>query len=56
MQGRNLRLLALDGDSMRGEAMLQILKQLMLTIMPDSPPKPCDVFEMIGGSGAGGFV
>lgn len=51
-----LRLLALDGGGVRGLSTLQILKQLMDTIDPESPPKPCDYFDMIGGTSTGGLV
>ena len=51
-----LRLLALDGGGVRGLSMLQILKQLMDVVDPESPPKPCDYFDMIGGTSTGGLV
>lgn len=51
-----LRLLALDGGGIRGLSMLEILKQLMSTINQESPPKPCDCFDMIGGTSTGGSV
>jgi patatin-like phospholipase/acyl hydrolase len=54
MPNRDLRLLALDGGGVRGLSALMILKQLMETIDPDNPPKPCDYFEMIGGTSTGG--
>jgi patatin-like phospholipase/acyl hydrolase len=56
MSEHDLRLLALDGGGVRGLAILQILKQLMYTIDPESPPKPCDYFDMIGGTSTGGSV
>jgi patatin-like phospholipase/acyl hydrolase len=51
------RLLALDGDGdggVRGLSVLMILERLVETINPDIPPKPCDCFDMIGGTGTGG--
>ena len=51
-----LRLLALDGGGVRGLSTLQILKQLMEVVDLESPPKPCDYFDMIGGTSTGGFV
>ena len=56
MPEHELRLLALDGGGVRGLSTLQILKQLMDTIDPESPPKPCDYFDMIGGTSTGGLV
>ena len=56
MPEHELRLLALDGGGVRGLSTLQILKQLMEKINPESPPNPCDCFDMIGGTSTGGFV
>ena len=57
MLEHELRLLALDGGSdIEGLSSLQILKKLMDTVDPGSSPKPCDYFDMIGGTGTGGFV
>ena len=56
MPEQGLRLLALDGGGVRGLSSLQILKPLMEVIDPESPPKPCDYFDMIGGTSTGGFV
>ena len=56
MPGQEPRLLALDGGGVRGLSLLIILEQLMETINPDSPPKPCDYFDMIGGTSTGGSV
>jgi patatin-like phospholipase/acyl hydrolase len=50
-KNRKLRLLCLDGGGVRGLSSLYILKQLMETI--DSP-KPCEFFDMIGGTSTGG--
>jgi patatin-like phospholipase/acyl hydrolase len=54
MPANELRLLALDGGGVRGLSALMILAQLMETVNPDSPPKPCDYFDMIGGTSTGG--
>jgi hypothetical protein len=56
MPGDKIRLLALDGGGVRGLSMLQILKQLMDIIDPQSPPNPCDYFDMIGGTSTGGLA
>ena len=54
MPGSELRLLALDGGGVRGLSELMILEQLMEAVNPDAPPKPCDYFDMIGGTSTGG--
>jgi patatin-like phospholipase/acyl hydrolase len=54
MRDNDLRLLALDGGGVRGLSSLMILQQLMVTVNPDDPPKPCDYFDMIGGTSTGG--
>ncbi|PQE09025.1 Kinesin light chain protein [Rutstroemia sp. NJR-2017a BBW] len=56
MPGNDLRLLALDGGGVRGLSTLMILQQLMETIDPEHPPKPCDYFDMIGGTSTGGLI
>jgi patatin-like phospholipase/acyl hydrolase len=50
----DLRLLALDGGGVRGLSALMILEQLMEAIDPNSPPKPCEYFDLIGGTSTGG--
>jgi patatin-like phospholipase/acyl hydrolase len=56
MPARDLRLLALDGGGVRGLSSLMILQQLMAALDPDAPPRPCDYFDMIGGTSTGGLV
>jgi patatin-like phospholipase/acyl hydrolase len=56
MPGSDLRLLALDGGGVRGLSALMILERLMEAVDPDAPPKPCDYFNMIGGTSTGGLV
>lgn len=56
MPGNDLRLLALDGGGVRGLSALMILEQLMVAVDPDAPPKPCDYFDMIGGTSTGGLI
>lgn len=41
---------------MRGLASLLILDNLMRRINKDNPPKPCEVFDLIGGTNTGGYV
>ena len=49
-------LLSLDGGGLRGLSILYILRDLMakLNEHQDPPLKPCEVFDLIGGSGTGG--
>lgn len=56
MPGSDVRLLALDGGGVRGLSSLMILRRLMATVDPDAPPKPCDYFDMIGGTSTGGLI
>lgn len=49
-----LNLLSLDGGGVRGLSSLLILEKLMLQIDEKNPPKPCDYFDMIGGTSTGG--
>lgn len=41
-----------DGGGVRGMSSLYLLKAVMERAYPDK--KPCDVFDMIGGTSAGG--
>ncbi|KAJ5662450.1 tetratricopeptide repeat domain protein [Penicillium maclennaniae] len=56
MPGDQIRLLTLDSGGVRGLSSLIILQQLMATVDPESPPKPCDYFDMIGGTSTGGLI
>jgi patatin-like phospholipase/acyl hydrolase len=56
MNNRRLRLLSLDGGGVRGLSSLMILQHIMATVDPQSPPKPCEYFDMIGGTSTGGYV
>ena len=55
-----LCLLSLDGGGVRGLSTLFILKSLMDRLNSDrnsAPPlKPCEVFDLIGGTSTGGYV
>lgn len=55
-QGNGLCLLSLDGGGVRGLSTLLILKRVMEGINPVDPPKPCDYFDMIGGTSTGGLI
>ncbi|XP_006464094.1 hypothetical protein AGABI2DRAFT_153069 [Agaricus bisporus var. bisporus H97] len=68
--GPPLRLLALDGGGIRGLSELLIIKEVMHKLMfeenekrkrdGEEPlsvlPKPCDYFDLIGGTGTGGII
>jgi predicted acylesterase/phospholipase RssA len=56
MPGDRIRLLAIDGGGVRGLSSLMILQQLMATVDPESTPKPCEYFDMIGGTSTGGLI
>ena len=51
-----VRLLALDGGGVRGLSSLMILRRLMAAVDLDAPPRPCDYFDMIGGTSTGGLI
>src|SRR2546423_13126401 len=53
---KQLRLLALDGGGVRGLSSLYILRRLMELIDPNKPPRPCDYFDIIGGTSTGGLI
>ena len=55
MSLRHLNLLSLDGGGVRVMAQMMILAQMMMSINPENPPKPCEIFDLIGGSGTGGY-
>ncbi|KAK3355191.1 phospholipase, patatin family protein, partial [Neurospora tetraspora] len=58
MVDRGLRLLSLDGGGVHGLSSLLILQRLMMEAAEDhnKPPKPCDYFDMIGGTSTGGLI
>lgn len=47
---------SLDGGGVRGLSSLYILAQIMETIDPQNPPKPCDYFDIIAGTSTGGYA
>jgi patatin-like phospholipase/acyl hydrolase len=54
MPGSNVNLLSLDGGGVRGLSSLLILDKLMKMVNRRTPPKPCEVFDMIAGTSTGG--
>ncbi|KAG8999262.1 hypothetical protein FRB94_006350 [Tulasnella sp. JGI-2019a] len=58
-KGRPLQLLCLDGGGVRGVASLRILKTIMAQVSKTTGQKdikPCDYFDMIGGTSTGGLI
>jgi patatin-like phospholipase/acyl hydrolase len=56
-----LCLLSLDGGGVRGLSTLYVLKGLMARLNHERqaknlPVKPCEVFDLIGGTSTGGYV
>ena len=56
-----LRILTIDGGGLQGISTLLILDKLLSAIarnngVQDSKPRPCDVFDVIAGTGAGGWL
>ncbi|KAI1130681.1 hypothetical protein F5Y10DRAFT_262831 [Nemania abortiva] len=51
-----LCLLSLDGGGVRGLSSLLILKKLMESLDFTNPPRPCECFDMIGGTSTGGLI
>lgn len=49
-----------DGGGVRGVSELVILRQLMLQVQREghlpTMPKPCEVFDLIGGTSTGGLI
>ncbi|KAI8945770.1 acyl transferase/acyl hydrolase/lysophospholipase [Xylaria longipes] len=55
-----LRVLSLDGGGVRGKSSLLILENIMETIRQakglESIPRPCEHFDLIGGTSTGGII
>ena len=54
------RLLSLDGGGVRGLSSLLILQEIMEEVGAqtdrDVPPRPCEYFDLIGGTSTGGLI
>jgi patatin-like phospholipase/acyl hydrolase len=54
------RILSLDGGGVRGLSTLLILRDIMEEIGrkmgTSTPAKPCDYFDLIGGTSTGGLI
>jgi len=57
---RGLSLLVIDGGGVKGLSALYLLEQLMSLVNAEakneSPLKPCEYFDMIGGTSTGGII
>lgn len=57
---RAVNLLALDGGGIRGLSELMILNEIMRRVQYDQQlaelPRPCDYFDLIGGTSTGGLI
>lgn len=56
-----LKILTIDGGGLQGISILLILDKLLNAIarnnqVPESKPRPCDVFDVIAGIGTGGWL
>ncbi|KAF9892053.1 hypothetical protein FE257_002459 [Aspergillus nanangensis] len=56
MAERQLNILSLDGGGVRGLSTLHILKEVLESVGAERTPKPCEYFDIIGGSGSGGLI
>ncbi|KAI0119738.1 acyl transferase/acyl hydrolase/lysophospholipase [Daldinia grandis] len=60
IQPSPLRILSLDGGGIRGKSSLLILENIMEGIRKekglDQAPRPCDCFDIIGGTSTGGII
>ena len=55
------RILSLDGGGVRGLSSLLILREIMEEIQAKTgasktPTRPCEYFDLIGGTGTGGII
>ncbi|KAK0742693.1 phospholipase [Schizothecium vesticola] len=53
---KTLLLTEADGGGVRGLSSLLILQRMMELINPNHPPKPCECFDLIGGTSTGGLI
>lgn len=56
-----LRILTIDGGGLKARSTILTLHNLLVAIaqndgVPDSKPRPCDVFDVIAGTGPGGWL
>ncbi|RWA06113.1 hypothetical protein EKO27_g8993 [Xylaria grammica] len=53
---RTPRILSLDGGGLRGLSSLFVLRRILTEATGSQETKPCEYFDMMAGSGTGGFV
>ncbi|KAF2156233.1 FabD/lysophospholipase-like protein [Myriangium duriaei CBS 260.36] len=56
MLDRQVNLLCIDGGGVKGLSALLLIRKLMEFIDSENPPKPCEHFDMIGGTNTGGLI
>lgn len=60
MASRPINILSLDGGGIRGVSTLLILEAIMEKIRDlkglEASPRPCDYFDLIGGTSTGGII
>lgn len=57
---KSIRLLSLDGGGVKGFSSLLVLERIFRTIQMNANlselPRPCDYFDLIGGTSTGGLI
>ncbi len=57
---QSLRILSIDGGGIKGLTALLVLKRLMRSLMVEAKlteePRPCEMFDLIGGNSTGGLI
>ncbi|KAF2147951.1 FabD/lysophospholipase-like protein, partial [Myriangium duriaei CBS 260.36] len=56
MPDQQINLLCIDGGGFKGLSALVIIRKIMELVDHNCPPKPCEFFRMIGGTGTGGLI
>jgi patatin-like phospholipase/acyl hydrolase len=59
-EAQSLRILCIDGGGIKGYTALLVLRRILRTLSTDldnkSPPRPCDIFDLIAGTSTGGII
>lgn len=60
LPAQSLRILCIDGGGIKGYTALLILRRIFRTIAAEgqfpTPPRPCDIFDLITGTSTGGLI